>query len=597
MAEAITRWIARAALSASLCACSGTIERARSHSQVGGPDGTNVFIPGAPGSPQNPGGANGEPNGSANNANNVNGNGNGTSPGSSPGNNPNLTCTTKAVGPSPLRRLTHTEYDNAVHDLLGDTTQPGLQFAADTQVGLFDNTASAQTIPELLADQYLTAAVTLAQGVSDINGLVGCDPAGSDGASCVKGFVERFGRRAYRRSLTQDEVTSLTTVYDDTKTASDAQTGVRGVVTAVLASPNFLFRPEFGGGDATLPSATQVTPFEMASRLASLLWASNPDDGLLDAAANGELVTKQQVEAQARRMLMDERARPALSAFYEQWLGLPLLATATKDPAVYPDWNDGLRAAMAEETRRFVAHVLWEDDAKLSTLMTASYSFLNAPLAKLYGVNGPSSDATFTQTTLDKSQRAGVLTQAAVMSAFASPSGSSPIKRGKLVRVRLLCQDLPDPPANVPPPDPPKQGVSTRERFAMHTSNPGCQGCHDMIDGLGFGLEHYDGIGRYRTMDQGVAVDASGEVNHTLDIDGPYSGGPELAGLLAMSEQARDCVPTQWLRYALARREEVDDTCSLVALRDAFDASGGDLRELMVALTQTDAFWNYRKPE
>ena len=365
----------------------------------------------------------------------------------------------------------------------------------------------------------------------------------------------------------------------------------------MLSSPNFLFRPEFGAGDATLPSATQVTPFELASRLASLLWASIPDDVLLDAAQNGELETREQVEAQARRMLQDERARPALSAFYEQWLGLPLLASATKDNAVYPAFSEELRAAMAEETRRFVAHVLWDDGAKLSTLMTASYSFVNASLAKVYGVNGPSDDATFAQTTLDKTQRAGVLTQASVMTAFASPSGSSPIKRGKLVRVRLLCQDLPDPPANVPPPDPPKEGVSTRERFAMHTNNAACRGCHDLIDGLGFGLEHYDGIGAYRTVDHGVAVDASGEVNHTTDIDGPYSGGPELAALLAMSEQARDCVPTQWLRYVLARRENDDDTCSLVALRAAFAASGGDLLELMVSLTQTDAFWNYRKPE
>jgi hypothetical protein len=589
MAESITRWIARAALSALLCACTGTIERPRTGAQIGGPNGTNVIIPGEPGSAQNPQNAqNGGANGTANN---------GSANGSTPGSNPALQCTTKAVGPSPLRRLTHTEYDNAVHDLLGDTTKPGLAFAADTQVGLFDNTASAQTVPELLADQYLTAAVNLAQSIGDINGFVGCDPAGSDGASCVSGFVARFGRRAYRRPLTQDEISGLVAIYDDTKAASDAPTGVRGVITALLASPNFLFRPEFGGGAATLPSATQAAPFELASRLASLLWASTPDDGLLDAAANGELATKQQVEDQARRMLMDQRARPALSAFYAQWLGLPLLATATKDPAIYPEWSDDLRAAMAEETRRFVAHVLWDDDAKFSTLMTASYSFLNAPLAKLYGVTGPSSDNTFTQTMLDASQRAGVLTQASVMSAFASPSGSSPIKRGKLVRVRLLCQDLPDPPANVPPPDPPKEGVSTRERFAMHTNNAACRGCHDLIDGLGFGLEHYDGIGKFRTLDQGVAVDASGEVNHTTDIDGPYSGGPELAGLLAMSEQARDCVPTQWLRYALARREAEDDTCSLVALRDAFAASDGDLRELMIALTQTDAFWNYRKPE
>src|SRR3954451_2966330 len=123
----------------------------------------------------------------------------------------------------------------------------------------------------------------------------------------------------------------------------------------------------------------------------------------------------------------------------------------------------------------------------------------------------------FTRTPLDPKQRSGVLTQASLMTAFGSPASSSPIKRGKLVRVRMLCQDLPDPPANVPPPPEPKQGVSTRERFAMHTNNPACSGCHNLIDGLGFGLEHYDGVGAFRTVDQGVAVDSSGEINTTLD--------------------------------------------------------------------------------
>jgi hypothetical protein len=496
-----------------------------------------------------------------------------------------------------MRRLTHTEYDNTVADLLGDTTHPALQFAADTQVGLFDNTAAAQTVPVLLADQYLQAAADLAQGVSNVNTLIGCDPAGTTGATCVGTFIKRFGRRAYRRPLATDEVSSLMKIYTDTTAAADAPTGVRGAIAAVLASPNFLFRPELGGAASTLPNAKQVTPFELASRLASLLWASAPDDVLLDAAAGGQLATRDQVATQARRMLMDNKAHAAVGAFYEQWLGLPLLETATKDTAAYPQFDDTLRGYMAEETRRFVGNVLWQDDAKLSTLFTASYSMINAPLAKLYGVKGPSDATTYARATLDTTQRMGVLTQASLMTAFASPGGSSPIKRGKLVRVRLLCQDLPDPPANVPPPPPPKAGVSTRERFAMHTNNAACSGCHHLIDGLGFGLEHYDGIGAYRTMDQGVAVDASGEVNTTVDIDGAYSGGPALAALLAKSAQVRDCAPTQWLRYALARREGDDDACSLVALRQAFASSGGDLKQLMVALTQTDAFFSYRQAE
>jgi hypothetical protein len=508
-----------------------------------------------------------------------------------------LKCVTKAVGASPMRRLTHAEYDNTVADLLGDTTHPASDFAPDTQIGLFDNTASAQTVPLLLADQYLDAATTLANGVQDVKALVGCDPSGTAGATCIRTFVGRFGRRAYRRPLTTTEVSDLVGVFSDTSGASDATTGARFVIASMLASPNFLFRPEFGATTSTLPKAKLASPFELAARLSTLLWASAPDDALLDAAASGQLQTREQVQTQARRMLADPKSHPAIAAFYQQWFGLGLLDSATKDAAIYPQFDDSLRASMAEETRRFVDDVLWNGDAHLGTLLTAPYTFVNGPLAKLYRVTAPGDPTTFARTSLDPTQRSGLLTQASLMTAFASPAGSSPIKRGKWVRVRMLCQDLPDPPANVPPPAPPQAGVSTRERFAMHTSDPGCSGCHHLIDGLGFGLEHYDGVGAYRTLDQGVPVDATGEVNTTEDIDGDYDGGPELAARLARSAQVRDCAPTQWLRYAMARRETADDTCSLVALRDAFAASGGDLRELMVALTQSDAFFNYRQPE
>jgi hypothetical protein len=241
--------------------------------------------------------------------------------------------------------------------------------------------------------------------------------------------------------------------------------------------------------------------------------------------------------------------------------------------------------------------VLWEDDAHLSTMFTASYSFANKPLADLYGVSGPANATTFSRVELDPGQRAGVLTQASMLTTFASANESSPVKRGKWVRTRILCQPLPDPPPDIPALPAPAEGVSTRERFAMHTNNAACSGCHSLIDGLGFGLEAYDGIGRFRTTDMGVAVDSTGEVTATRDIDGPYMGGPALAQKLAMSAEVRDCAPTQWLRFALGRPETADDTCSLVALRDAFAASGGDLRELMVSLTQTDAFWNYRQAE
>jgi len=522
-------------------------------------------------------------------------------------------CTTPEVGPTPLRRLTHEEYDNAVAALLGDTTRPAQDFAADTEVGIFDNTAEAQTVPVLLADQYLSTADKLARAV-DVKTLTGCDPAGAMGSACVRNFVTSFGRRAYRRPLEAAEIDRYVALHTKTASASDAQTGVRAIVAAVLSAPSFLFKPEYGGIASKVPGAMNAAPFELATRLASLIWSSIPDDALLDAAQSGQLATADQVTVQARRMLADPQAIPAARSFYGQWLGLPLLDAATKDSMAYPQWNEDLRAALRSETEHFIDYVLWQDDATLSTLLTASYSMLNPTLAKLYGAastspTSPSSPGAtsaganagaadgFTRTALDPKQRSGVLTQASLMAAFGSPASSSPIKRGKLVRVRMLCQDLPDPPANVPAPPEPKQGVSTRERFAMHTNNPACSGCHNLIDGLGFGLEHYDGVGVYRTMDQGVQVDSSGEINTTMDIDGPYNGGPELAQRLASSEQVNDCVPTQWLRYALARREDTEDACSLSAVQESFASSGGNLRELVVALTRTDAFMSYRSPD
>jgi hypothetical protein len=495
-----------------------------------------------------------------------------------------------------MRRITHREYNNAVRDLLGAKTDPASDFATDTQKDLFD-TMAKQGVSVLLADQYLDSATHLVESVTDIKSLAGCDPASATGATCVRDFTRRFARRAFRRPITDDELKRLTSLYDTTRAASDPATGVRAVLAAVLASPNFLFRPEFGAGAEQLPKALKAAPFELSARLSFLLWSSLPDDALLDAAAAGQLATKEQVAAQASRMLADPRARGGVYRFYEQWLGLELLTTTTKDAATYPSFDDNLRNAMLEETRRFVDYVIWQDGGKLSTLLTAPYSFVNGPLAKLYGVKAPADAASFSKVDLDPSQRSGLLTQASIMTAFASSNTSSPVKRGKWVRTRMLCQDLPEPPANVPPLPPPKQGVSTRERFAMHTASPACSGCHVLIDGLGFGLERYDGIGAIRTMDLGVQVDASGEVTQTSDIDGAYDGGPELAALLAGSDQVQNCATTQWLRYSLGRRESADDSCSLASLQDSFKGQEGDLKQLLVAMTQSDAFLLYRKPD
>jgi hypothetical protein len=501
-------------------------------------------------------------------------------------------CKTPEVSASPMRRLTHREYANSVRDLLG-TTANIPTFAADTQADLFDTMAD-QHVSSLLADEYLDAAGDLAEGITDVNKLVGCTPAASSEA-CASNFIANFALRAYRRPLTADEKSRLTALYDGTRSASDASTGVRAVVTAVLASPHFLFRPEWGQGQSAIAGALNAAPYEIAARLSFLLWSTIPDQQLLDAAKANQLSSKEQISAQAERMLEDPRARDANYHFYEQWFGISLLRTASKDSAVYPAFNEGLRSSMLEETRRFVDHVVWEDDAKLSTMLTASYSFVNKSLGLLYGVPGTANDQTFAQTELNPEERSGVLTQASVLAAFAGSNESSPVKRGLWVRGRMLCQDLPAPPANVAVLPEIKEGVSTRERFAQHTSSPACASCHKLIDGLGFGLEAYDGIGSFRTKDHGVAVDSSGSLVQT-DVDGSYDGGPELASILSDSAQVRDCAVTQWFRYTQGRREESEDACSLQALKTSFAENNGDLRQLLLDLVNSDAFSNYRAP-
>jgi hypothetical protein len=512
--------------------------------------------------------------------------------GNTPGGTKQALCTTPEVSASPLRRLTHREYGNAVRDLLG-TTANMPAFATDTQSELFDTMAD-QHVSALLADEYLDAAVELAQGIGDVNALVGCAPAAAND-NCTRDFIAHFGLRAYRRPLSADEQARLSALYDGTRSASDATTAVRALVTAVLSSPNFLFRPEWGAGKSAIAGALNSAPYELATRLSFLLWSSIPDQALLDAAAAGKLSTEAQITAQAARMLDDDRARGANYHFYEQWFGISLLQTATKDPSAYPSFNEGLRSSMFEETRRFVDHVVWDEDAKLSTMLTAPYSFVNKSLGLLYGVPAPSNDQTYVQTELNPDERSGILTQASVLAAYAGSNESSPVKRGKWVRTRMLCQDLPAPPANVPVLPEIAEGVSTRERFAMHTSSPTCAGCHKLIDGLGFGLEAYDGIGSFRTKDHGVAVDSSGSLVST-DVDGSYDGGPELASILASSEQVRDCAVTQWFRYTQGRREDREDACSLQALKTSFAKNDGDLRQLLLDLVTSDAFTNYRAP-
>jgi hypothetical protein len=511
------------------------------------------------------------------------------------GTNAAAPCVTGAPSPSPLRRLTHVEYANTVRDLLGVTLSPADTFPADPITGGFANNASVLTVTALQAEKYLEAAEALAaEAVKKLSTLVPCQAASATDEACARQFIARFGRRAYRRPLAPEDTDRLLRAFRAGAAEGTFAAGIELVIQTALQSPSFLHRLELG---APAPAGAKVQPLtqhELAARLSYFLWSSMPDPTLDAAADAGQLGTLEQVAAKARAMLADPRARPAVGEFYRQWLGLGALPGLVKDAAVHPEFNDQLRAAMRAETQAFVEHVVWTGDHKLQTLLTSNLGFPDAALAKVYGVTGPTGAAP-QMVTLPAAQRAGVLTHAGVLAVHALPDQSSPVSRGKFVREQLLCTVPPPPPPNlnVTPPDvdPTKP---TRERFAAHTADASCAACHTLMDPIGFGFEAFDAVGRFRATDGGRAVDDSGEIFSSKDANGPFKGARQLAERLAGSEQVRDCVATQWFRYAMGRFDGAGDLCSLAPMRAGFAASGGDLQELLVALTQTEAFLTRR---
>ena len=502
------------------------------------------------------------------------------------------------AGPMPLRRLTKREYNNTVRDLLGDTSAPADSFPPDRDGDfLFQRAGLVATVD---ATRLAGAAQSIASQAK-LEELLPCQPASpADEAGCARMFVEKFGLRAYRRPLAGEEVDRLMAVYDQGRGAVglDFADGVRLVIEAMLQSPNFIYRWELGP-DSQKQMEGQVFklgPYEMASRLSYGLWGSMPDDGLFEAAAAGKLGTEAEIDAQARRMLADSRARDTMVAFFEEWLGFGELADRPKDPEKYPEWKDDLKAAMSQELDAFVRNVVFEGDGKLSTLLSATYSWVSQPLAAVYGLEGAGgmSATAPTRAELDPQERSGLFTLAGFMALTGASDGSHPVNRGKLIYERALCGILPPPPPEVPEPKPPAEGLTTRERFAEHGENACAKACHELIDPLGFAFENYDGIGRFRTMDSGKPVDASG----TITLDGAaksFQNARELSAHLASSAQAQACFVTQMTRFALQRQETEGDKASLEAAVASFQQGGASLTDLVVAIAKSRSF-RYRSP-
>jgi len=477
----------------------------------------------------------------------------------------------------PLRPLDAFAYRNTVQSLVG-VAPTGDQLPRDPGPGEGADDALARNVPayhELAHDQ----ALAISQDPKALVSLLGCDPSSQDEALCRQQLLNGFVTQAFRRPLASDEVADFEAVFAKGRMLGGTfASGVRAVVEVTLQSPEVLYRVEWG--ERVRPDVAGLgrpTPFEMASRLSYLVWGSPPDGALWAAAGQGGLRDPAEVGAQARRLLADPRAREGVRHVLLQWLDVP-------EPDGSATVLDG---AFYAETRAFLDGVLWDGGTgTLTTLLTAPWSYLDPGLATFYGIDGITG-AGLRRFDLPPLQRSGLFTQGSFLSAHPTPS-----QRGLFVRRQLLCGDTPDDPRSSatraldPPPSP---GESQRQYLARLTQAPSCQACHQTFDPLGFAFAHYDAQGAWRETEAGSAIDSGGALTSS-DAAGPFDGAPSLLRRLADSSDVRACHVRKWMELAYGRAVEPADACSAAALTKAFNASGGNIPDLVWQLTQTEAF-------
>jgi len=490
-----------------------------------------------------------------------------------------------AAGASRLQRLTRVEYQRAVTAVLGADLVATVHFGdlpADGKVGRFEsNVDLGMNIDSIDAYRSIAEEIGALAGANAAD-LLGCD----ESDACTEGFIQKYGKLLYRRPLSDKEVSIYEGLWTTARQDGPLEDAVRLMFTAMLQTPDFLYRLE-KGAPGQAGDVRKLSGYEVAARLAFFLWRSGPDATLLDAAEHGALDTPEGVEAEARRLLADERADFTLLRFSTEWLGIDGLESQLVDATAFPEFEP-LRADIIDETNDFILHWFRKDDAQIAKLFTADYSFASPALAAFYG-KGVTSSGAGGEIFLDGAQRMGVLTQASFLTAHARTPSRAPIYRGKSILTDVFCREL-----HLP------DGVNTaikfnptlpaRKQIEDATSSQYCQSCHGQINPLGFLFENYDGVGKWRTTDAGSPVNASAKIVGT-DVDGQFDGATSLAQKLAQSEQVASCVSRQWLRFALARTDAKLDEGSIEAMTKK---AQGDTRELVVALATSDAF-RYRR--
>jgi hypothetical protein len=515
-------------------------------------------------------------------------------------------CVDGNPGPRMLRRLTADQFTASIQDLFQDKSVAVAQVFNDPTVLGFTSDATGLVVQDLNADQLMTNAESVAAWavgahLSQITG--GCS---STDAKCPESFIRSFGKRAFRAPVSESDVTAYKQIFAAETAFND---GVTAVVSAMLQAPGFLYRSEIGAIPLTGTDATiALTPYEVASSLSYLLTGSMPDAALLSAAddvanAKAGATIAAMVTAQMQRLLASSVSQEAVMGFMNGWLGLNRLYTQVKDDSIYM-LTDAMRADMQGETQSLILDT-FANNGGMSDLLTANYSFLTKNLADYYGIDSTGLGTSFTKVPYDTStpRDGGILAQATILAGYARASNSSPTQRGHLVRTRLLCQNIPDPPPGLDVTfHPAVNAQTTRDHYLLEHSllnnDPSqtvCTGCHQEMDWIGFTSEHYDEFGRRRETENGIAIDATGKILNANPTDGDVqldglTGTAGLETYLATNNDLKQCMIRYWSYYAYGSASWPQDACTYSAIQQAAVSSSYSLSSVLQAIIQSPHF-------
>ncbi len=492
-------------------------------------------------------------------------------------------CETPRVESGKVRLLTRVELHHTVRAALVPTSTGALsRWPSDAKVNGFESASDFLIADAQRVDGLLSLAADLTPAVVS---AMGC--GGAPDAACLRTFLVARLPALWRRDAAAADLDALVGLFEaalaDGGTPSE---GVEVALAAALSAPEALYRRESSG---------RLDPRETGELLAFTLTGAPPDGALRAAIADGSIARAEVRGQHAARLLDTPLGRERLIDFVWQWLELDRIQGTQKSASVYPSFDATLRDAMERELRLFVEHALFGGGGDLTALLTSTDGFVDAPLAALYGVAVPTTTVVhdgLRQVALP--ERKGILTRAGVLAAFANPIGSSPVKRGLLVRNRLLCQDIPPPPpdaSTTPPSEVMGQPIrTTRDRYQVHITDARCASCHTQLDPLGFAFERFDGIGQRREREGGVAVDPSGAVSGTAFTALTFADEAELLEALATSKDVQRCLAHSYAMHVFGSARAFSDGCVDARIAEIVESRGGSLVELARALPTLDAF-------